>query len=223
MNCGIIYGYRKITEDKIVYVGQTTNIDIRHKQHTVYDPYNPTTREYNYPLSRGIRKYGVEEYELIILENNIPKDDLNTKEKEYIEKYDTLHNGYNQCAGGLTYGFSKYPLSIIEEVRTMLIAQKTFEEIYQKTKVSFPHISNINTGNRAKKDGLVYPLKQIHCGGKISDNKVTEIINLLITSSLSQQTISELYDVSQSVINRINLGKRKYIPNKEKYTFPLRK
>ena len=38
----------------------------------LYDPFNKNTKEYNYPLSRGIRKYGIDEYELIILEENIP-------------------------------------------------------------------------------------------------------------------------------------------------------
>lgn len=37
----------------------------------LYDPYNKKAKEYNYPLSRGVRKYGAEEYELIILEDNV--------------------------------------------------------------------------------------------------------------------------------------------------------
>ena len=70
----VIYAYKKIDENKIVYIGQTVNLEYRHKQHIKYDPWNPNNKEYNYPLSRGIRKYGSNAYELIILEDNLLKD-----------------------------------------------------------------------------------------------------------------------------------------------------
>ena len=54
----LIYAYKKKDEDKIVYVGQTVNLQLRHYRHIKIDPYDETLREYNYPLSRGIRKYG---------------------------------------------------------------------------------------------------------------------------------------------------------------------
>lgn len=74
MNNNIIYAYKKIDENKIVYVGQTINLSFRHKQHIQYDPYNENNKEYNYPLSRGIRKYGSKAYELIILEDNLTQE-----------------------------------------------------------------------------------------------------------------------------------------------------
>ena len=54
----LIYAYKKIANQKIVYVGQTTNLEYRHNQHTKWDPFNVNNPEYDYPLSRGIRKYG---------------------------------------------------------------------------------------------------------------------------------------------------------------------
>ena len=77
----VIYAYKKRSNQKIVYVGQSIDLQTRHKQHIQYDPFNINNKEYNYPLSRGIRKYGAEEYELIILEDNVLKEDLNTREK----------------------------------------------------------------------------------------------------------------------------------------------
>ena len=68
MNKNVIYAYRKKSNDKIVYVGQTVNLEYRHKQHMKWDPFNINNLEYNYPLSRGVRKYGEDAYELIILE-----------------------------------------------------------------------------------------------------------------------------------------------------------
>jgi group I intron endonuclease len=90
-----IYAYRKKSTQKIVYVGQTVDLETRHKKHICYDPFNINTREYDYPLSRGIRKYGEDEYELIILEENVPKAQLNEREKYWIAFYDTYFHGYN--------------------------------------------------------------------------------------------------------------------------------
>lgn len=89
----LIYAYKKISEDKIVYVGQTVQLEVRHKQHMLYDPYNEKNPEYEYPLSRGIRKYGPDEYELIILEENIPLELLDEREKYWIAFYDTYWHG----------------------------------------------------------------------------------------------------------------------------------
>lgn len=77
----LIYAYKKIDENKIVYVGQTVNLKLRDKRHREIDPFDPCLREYNYPLSRGIRKYGNDAYELIILEDNLSQEQLNEREK----------------------------------------------------------------------------------------------------------------------------------------------
>ena len=46
----IIYGYKKLTTNEIVYVGQTTDLQTRRLKHEKYDPFNPNTKEY-IPLS----------------------------------------------------------------------------------------------------------------------------------------------------------------------------
>ena len=99
-NTNLIYAYKKKSIDKIVYVGQTINLQDRHYRHTQTDPFNEKTKEFNYPLSRGIRLYGAEEYELLILEDNIPKEQLNEREIYWIAFYDTYYHGYNQSTGG---------------------------------------------------------------------------------------------------------------------------
>ena len=77
----IIYGYKKISTNEIVYVGQTTDLTTRRYRHETHDPYNPNIKEYNYPLSKGIRKYGIENYECVILEEVEKEQDLNEREK----------------------------------------------------------------------------------------------------------------------------------------------
>ena len=100
MKNNVIYAYKKKQTNKIVYVGQTVDLVSRHKQHFEYDPFNIHNKEYDYPLSRGIRKYGEDAYDLIVLEDNIPNELLNDREKYWIKYYDTYWNGYNQTIGG---------------------------------------------------------------------------------------------------------------------------
>lgn len=116
----LIYAYKKITENKIVYVGQTVQLETRHKQHMIYDPWNENNKEYNYPLSRGVRKYGVEEYELIVLEDNVPLEELDNREQYWIKFYDTYWNGYNQTTGGTFPTKPIYNDNVVELVIKML-------------------------------------------------------------------------------------------------------
>jgi hypothetical protein len=50
--------------------------------------------------NRIAKKYGKDIFERIIVEDNIPNDLLNDKEKFYIKKYNTLKDGYNLTEGG---------------------------------------------------------------------------------------------------------------------------
>lgn len=95
----VIYAYRKKSNQKIVYIGQTVNLQERHYKHIKHDPFNVNIKEYEYPLSRGIRKYGEEEYDLIILEENLKKEELNEKEKYWIEFFQTNSWGWNSKGG----------------------------------------------------------------------------------------------------------------------------
>lgn len=153
MENNVIYAYKKKDIDKIVYIGQTTDLITRHKQHIFYDPYNVNNREYNYPLSRGIRKYGKDMYELIILEDNIPKEKLNEREQYWIKYYDTYWNGYNQTIGGTYPTQSIFTEEKIDTVIKMLKDESySYKDIIDKTGISMTHIYNINIGARKKRD-----------------------------------------------------------------------
>ena len=130
----VIYAYKKRENGKIVYVGQTVDLDTRHKQHTKYDPFNINNREFNYPLSRGIRKYGEDAYELIILEDNLLKEQLDEREKYWIAFYDTYFNGYNQSIGGSN---PVKPIFTEEKIDTVIEMLKdesySYKDIIEKT------------------------------------------------------------------------------------------
>lgn len=92
---GIIYVItNKINNKK--YIGQTINtLNVRWSLHK-YDANRGVER----PLYRAIRKYGIENFTIEVIES-IPRNKLNEKEKYWIKKLNTLTpNGYNLSPGG---------------------------------------------------------------------------------------------------------------------------
>lgn len=92
---GIIYGWYCIVTDKW-YIGQTIDEQGRFKRH-IDDAIN---KKDNIHFHRALRKYGLDNWVYCILESNILKVNLNLKEQEWIEYYDSFYNGYNLTLGG---------------------------------------------------------------------------------------------------------------------------
>lgn len=88
---GCIYKIFNKTTDK-VYIGQTSQpIKNRLNQHM----------SSNLPIGLAIKKYGIDSFEIIILENNLDQSDLNDKEYQLIKLYNCIApNGYNLREGG---------------------------------------------------------------------------------------------------------------------------
>lgn len=93
-------GIYKITNLKNgkAYIGQSTNIEKRIKGHKKR-AYNASGKEYEKTLYRAIRKYGLNNFKFEVLEICC-LDELNEKERYYIEKYNTYYAGYNETFGG---------------------------------------------------------------------------------------------------------------------------
>ena len=99
----VIYMWRNKVNNKL-YIGQAKDFRKRTKYHK-YGSLNENLKyNYNVPLHKAIRKYGVENFEVCILEKDlVDYDKMNEKEIFYIEHYDTLANkgkGYNVASGG---------------------------------------------------------------------------------------------------------------------------
>lgn len=85
----------KITEE--MYVGQTKyTAESRYKGHIAV----ALNTNRNLKLYNSMRKYGIDNFELIVLERDVKDEDLDTLEIYYISKYDTFNNGYNYTKGG---------------------------------------------------------------------------------------------------------------------------
>lgn len=223
----VIYAYKKIDENKIVYIGQTVNLKLRNKRHRDIDPFDSTLREYNYPLSRGIRKYGNDAYELIILEDNLPKEKLNEREKYWISFYDTYYHGYNQSLGGSNPIMIKHNEDEIDKVINLLKnTTMPFQEIAKECNISLTHVYNINIGQRRKRDNLTYPIRSSLEKGtkglKFSQKEIKEVHEYIINNPKEKLVdIAKKFNCNVTTISRIIKGKTKaYLL--EGYTYPLR-
>ena len=78
------------------YIGSSIRVDKRWKQH-IRTSKNPNSSQYNYPLYRAFRKYGINNFSFDVL-----KDDFNNQQEmqEYqhimIIYFNSVENGYNQ-------------------------------------------------------------------------------------------------------------------------------
>lgn len=93
----LIYKATSATTGK-VYIGQTSqNLQERINQHNSH----AYGCQYNYHFHNAIRKYGVNDFDYEIIEDNIAsKDILNEREKYWISYYNSYYEGYNSTMGG---------------------------------------------------------------------------------------------------------------------------
>ena len=94
------YIYKHTSPSGMAYIGKSLTAKGQRWQEHVRAAYLETGKEYNYPLQRAIRKYGEDQFEHEILEDDIDENLLSELEVLYIEKHDTFYNGYNQTKGG---------------------------------------------------------------------------------------------------------------------------
>ena len=205
----LIYKYIKIDTNEVVYVGRTNNLARRREEHEQYEPFEQQRPHYNYPLSRGIRKYGLKNYKCEIIEDNLTYEQSLEREKYWIKYYNTYNDPskYNQTPGGEYITEPLYSDDVIDRVKWLLEHQVPYKEIQEETGISFPHISEINTGKRRRDNIHNYPINEKTCGKKLDQEEVLEIIELLKQSNLSNKEIGLQYNIGEGTIEKINKGK----------------
>ncbi|WP_193224727.1 GIY-YIG nuclease family protein [Bacillus sp. B2-WWTP-C-10-Post-4] len=96
MRVGTIYIIKNLINEKI-YIGQTlTDIEERWKSHIR----RSRDKTKKYKIYSAMRKYGVENFYLEILEENISSEQIDEREIYYISKFNSFKNGYNSTPGG---------------------------------------------------------------------------------------------------------------------------
>lgn len=112
------------------------------------------------------------------------------------------------------YGEDNFIFEILEEIDTTDEKKVDEREIYWIKKLD-TFIKNgkgynmVLGGSGTKRKDLI-----------LTNQQLIEISNLLLNTNISQEEISKIYNVSQTYISDINLGKKHPFNN---YTYPLRK
>lgn len=86
------------------YIGQTNDFIRRHMEHK-----KPSTNEQ--PIDIAFNKYGADNFEIVILAENLTEEQMNEYEKFFIKRYNTLvinDKGYNIKDGGKEEHWMKY-------------------------------------------------------------------------------------------------------------------
>lgn len=153
MTIGIYKITNKINQKH--YIGQSVNIENRWNKHKS-DMYKKS-----YPLYLAFNKYGIENFSFeIILE--CTKEELNDKEVEYIEKYDSFYNGYNQTLGGQNPTYFKLNAEIVDNIfNDLKYSDLTQKEIAKKYDLDIMSISKMNNGKVWYRDNEDYPIRKL--------------------------------------------------------------
>lgn len=139
------------------YIGQSRNIERRwkdEKQRAFYE----FAREYDYPISRALRKYGLENFSFSIIEE-CPIEKLNERERYWINYYNTFFEGYNQTLGGEATN-TKPKEKIIGIVKDLENTDMPHREIAEKWDISIEMVQGINTGRYWHQDNRDYPIQK---------------------------------------------------------------
>lgn len=139
------------------YIGQSKNIKRRWKDHCC-SANNPTDHNYNNPLYRSIRKYGIENFSFEVIEECLVSE-LNDKERFYIQKYDSFFNGYNLTLGGDSSAIGINKEKIIGIIKDLETTEMYHSEIANKWNISQEMVQGINTGRYWKQD-REYPIQK---------------------------------------------------------------
>lgn len=221
----LVYCYTNLINNK-KYVGQTNNLKRRVKQHKDDSFTNYNEARYNQLIHQAIRKYGLNNFKIDILEDNIPTELIDEKEKYYINKYNTIApNGYNLTEGGMANKTAPVPskyengfLNIVKELK----GEKNLKEIAEHFNMSYSYLSDINNGSRLFHENITYPIRKSSNSPNKEDYQI--IIDMIENTNLSYAKIAKQLNLSAATVRKVNNGQIKKMVNlfPEK-TFPLRK
>lgn len=215
---GIIYKYTN-NINGMIYIGQTKQtLEQRDKKHL-------TQLKDNTFFHRALQKYGRENFSLEIIEQNIPFEKLNEREKYWIKELDSYYTsgrGYNLTQGG-QWGNTSQKLTFkqADEIKNLILnTDLTFQEIANQYDVTIYSISDINRG-KTFVENRTYPLRQSPTRSVIDENKLNIILDMLFNTTLTQLEIALATDVNEYTVGEINRGSNSWCP--KDISYPIRK
>ncbi len=169
------------------YVGQTVQpLNRRYNEHKRN---SKSQQNKNYHLYNAINKYGMENFKIYIVEDNVPIENLNRKECEYIKKYDTVKSGYNKSRGGRS---GKAIIIPVDKAKEMYAAGMSLKAIGKILGCSRPVIAN-----RLKRLGI--PMRDWNGEQRINISE-EDLRRMYLAELLSTVEIAERYKTSHQTI-----------------------
>ena len=215
-----IYKITNLVNGK-VYIGQSTLIEKRFTRHK-NTAINPTYKEYDYPLYKAMRKYGINNFVFEIIEE-CSVDELNEREIFYIKQYDSYKHGYNQDEGGSHAAHCKLSESDVDAIIYRLKTTKDNTHIIAKDfGVGFTTIRDINVGERHYRESEKYPIRpRIYTPARKKDKFGNQVAQTKFVSDIRDN--EKLYFCpicGNNVSHSGNLCRQCYINNCKKVNRP---
>lgn len=152
-----IYMYQNKINNRI-YVGQSVDIEDRKLKHESR-AFHDNNTEYNSIIHKAFRKYGLNNFDFVILELCLVNE-LNEKEIYWIEQKNSYYDGYNATLGGNYRVYKKLNPEILEYLtKDLKEGILTNNHIAEKYGISYQQVSEINNGKAWKRD-LDYPIRK---------------------------------------------------------------
>lgn len=204
-----------------VYIGQALDSKNRFQSHCKKNNDNSL-------IDKAIQKYGKEHFWFEILESQI--ENYNEREKYWIKYYNSLKPfGYNVLTGGdepPRYIGDEHPNVKISDENVKLLkidlAQTTIplSQLAEKYNISKKQVMRINQGISRASLNEKYPIRQNpNINGKLSEEDVDNIIDLLKFTYRFNGDIAREYGVEVHTISRINNGT---IHHRNNINYPVR-
>lgn len=219
MRTGMIYKFTNKINNKI-YIGQTTQtLEQRVNKHL--QQINDGTY-----FHRALKKYGIDNFEVEIIESSIPLIELDKREIYWIKHYDSYYlsnKGYNLTKGG-QWGTSSQLLcgSAEDEIKELIKnSTLTFQQIGALFGVSLSCISDINRGKTFYEENINYPIRKTAQHTHLNSDIVNQILDALKNTNLSIINIGLKFGISDFTIGEINRGYNSWCPQNLQY--PIRK
>lgn len=191
-----------------VYIGQALDSNKRFLSHCkgCYD---------NSLIDKAIQKYGKEHFWFEILESQI--ENFNEKEKYWIKYYNSTNPfGYNILQGGenppIYYGDDHPNVKISDEnvyklKKDLADTQISLSQLAEKYNISKGQVLRINQGISRASLNEHYPIRQNpNRSGKLSEEDVDNIIDILRYTYRFNGDIAREYGVEVHAISKINSG-----------------
>lgn len=187
-----------------VYVGQTDNLRGRWAQHKNH------AKILNYPIYKAIRKYGLDQFRFVPLENFNTKDEVNLAEVFWIDLLETRNRayGYNIKEGGAHGKHSSESLlkmSIIKigKIATDSTRLKMFKSHAGENNHNFGKVTSQEVKDKISQSVAPKVKGENNPRAKLTLNIITIIREEWATGKFLQRELAEKYGVSRAMIGYI--------------------